>query len=124
MDRIILTLVALAALVAFALPVAAQAADAEAGRPVFEANCASCHGPEGRGDGPVAIALNPKPRDFSEANFQYDTDEDGEAGTDVDIKNLITNGAAAYGGNVMMAPVALSDEDIANVIAFIRSLKK
>ena len=121
MDRIILTLVALAA---FVLPATAQAADAEAGRPVFEANCASCHGPEGKGDGPVAVALDPKPRDFSEADFQYDTDGDGEAGTDAEIANLITNGAAAYGGNVMMAPVALSDEDMANVIAFIRSLKR
>lgn len=26
--------------------------------------CAVCHGPEGRGDGPVGRSLNPKPRDF------------------------------------------------------------
>ena len=26
--------------------------------------CAACHGPEGYGNGPVAKALNPPPRDF------------------------------------------------------------
>jgi mono/diheme cytochrome c family protein len=34
------------------------------GREVFRGNCASCHGEEGRGDGPSAATLNPKPRNF------------------------------------------------------------
>jgi high-affinity iron transporter len=33
---------------------------AEGGR-LFQANCASCHGPRGMGDGPLAATLNPKP---------------------------------------------------------------
>jgi len=32
-----------------------------------ENGCASCHGPEGRGDGPVAHTLDPRPRDFHDA---------------------------------------------------------
>ena len=35
--------------------------DIVAGRRLFEANCASCHGALGMGDGPAAAALNPKP---------------------------------------------------------------
>ena len=35
--------------------------DVAAGRRLFEANCASCHGALGMGDGPAAAALNPKP---------------------------------------------------------------
>jgi mono/diheme cytochrome c family protein len=34
------------------------------GRVLFSANCVSCHGDEGRGDGPTAATLNPRPRNF------------------------------------------------------------
>jgi hypothetical protein len=34
------------------------------GRELFKANCASCHGDNGQGDGPSAAMLNPKPRNF------------------------------------------------------------
>lgn len=33
----------------------------EAGDVIFQTNCATCHGPEGRGDGPAAEGLDPKP---------------------------------------------------------------
>jgi mono/diheme cytochrome c family protein len=32
-----------------------------AGRALFQANCAVCHGPRGLGDGPAAITLTPRP---------------------------------------------------------------
>lgn len=35
------------------------------GKTLFGPNCASCHGNEGKGDGPAAAALNPKPRNFT-----------------------------------------------------------
>lgn len=31
---------------------------------VFTTHCATCHGPEGRGDGPTAAALDPAPQDL------------------------------------------------------------
>jgi mono/diheme cytochrome c family protein len=34
------------------------------GKEVFQANCVSCHGAEGRGDGSSGEMLNPKPRNF------------------------------------------------------------
>jgi high-affinity iron transporter len=35
------------------------------GRALYQANgCASCHGTQGHGDGPVGRTLNPPPRDF------------------------------------------------------------
>ena len=33
----------------------------EQGEKLAKVNCASCHGNKGKGDGPAAIALNPKP---------------------------------------------------------------
>jgi len=115
---------ALAASLAMIAP-AALAADAAAGKASYDANCASCHGPEGKGDGPVAAALTNKPRDFSVGDFKYDTDGDGTSGTDTDLTQIVKQGAAAFGGDPMMAPLGhLSDEEIANILAFVRSLKK
>jgi mono/diheme cytochrome c family protein len=37
----------------------------EAGERDYRALCASCHGPEARGDGPVAAALDPRPPDLT-----------------------------------------------------------
>jgi mono/diheme cytochrome c family protein len=38
------------------------------GKTLFENNCAPCHGPQGRGDGPSASTMNPRPRDFSSSD--------------------------------------------------------
>ena len=33
----------------------------DAGRVLFQQNCAICHGPQGRGDGVAALTMNPRP---------------------------------------------------------------
>ena len=35
------------------------------GGEVYRVNCAACHGDNGRGDGPAAVSLNPRPRDLT-----------------------------------------------------------
>ncbi len=115
-----------AALAAAALlaPGAARAADAAAGKATFTTNCVTCHGESGKGDGPVGAALTPPPRDFTKGDFKFDTDKDGKTGTDADLKNVVQKGGAAFGGSPLMAPwPTLSDADIANLIAYIRTLK-
>lgn len=39
------------------------------GRSLFMANCQICHGADGRGNGPAAAALHPKPVDFRQKDF-------------------------------------------------------
>jgi mono/diheme cytochrome c family protein len=116
-------------LAAFALPSVAFAGDAAAGKDKFQTLCVSCHGAGGKGDGPTGLALaaagQPAPRDFTVGDFKLDTDGDGTPGTDTDIKAVVTKGALVYGGSAMMAPVqGLSDADLDNLVAFIRSLKE
>lgn len=38
------------------------------GKELFDANCKSCHGESGLGDGPAGLMLNPKPRNFHQAD--------------------------------------------------------
>lgn len=60
---------------AAAIDVQALMATSEAhvnqGKTIFAVNCASCHGTSGKGDGPAAAALNPKPRDFTAGYWRY-----------------------------------------------------
>ena len=39
-----------------------------------QAQCSPCHGPSGKGDGPAAAALNPKPADWTSDRVQKATD--------------------------------------------------
>ena len=45
-----------------------------AGQKLFTTNCVACHGPAGKGDGPAAAALTPKPANFSDAKVTGQTD--------------------------------------------------
>ncbi|MCL4395049.1 MAG: c-type cytochrome [Chloroflexi bacterium] len=40
-----------------------------AGKQTYDDKCAACHGPQGKGDGPAAAALNPKPANFTDKAF-------------------------------------------------------
>jgi cytochrome c553 len=115
---------------AFAASIAPSAAlaagDAAAGKEKFTMFCVTCHGETGKGDGPGAQGLQPAPRDFSKADFKYDANKNGKTGEDADLKGVISKGAAEFGGSPLMVAWGgtLTDADIDNLIAVIRSLKK
>jgi mono/diheme cytochrome c family protein len=52
-------------------PVPADSASLERGKKIFATNCAVCHGSTGRGDGPAAAGLTPKPADLREMAAEH-----------------------------------------------------
>ncbi|HUG36687.1 MAG TPA: cytochrome c [Candidatus Limnocylindrales bacterium] len=91
-------------------PVAASPQAVLQGRKVAAANCASCHGPGGKGNGPAAMALTPKPADWTSKKVQDETD--GE------MFWKITTGRGA-----MPAWRHLPENDRWAIVQYLRSLK-
>ncbi|MGB1699357.1 MAG: c-type cytochrome [Nannocystaceae bacterium] len=57
---------------------------------IWDTRCANCHGEKGLGDGPGAVALDPKPRSFADRKWQATT-------TDDKIRTIIVEGGYAVG---------------------------
>lgn len=94
----------------------ASAADMEAGKAKFQQHCAICHGPTGDADSPTAAALDPAPRVLSDAEWQASVD-------DAYLSKVIREGGPAVGlSPLMVAQQSLSETDVADIIAYIRSL--
>lgn len=90
---------------------AAAKGDAAAGKDLFTKRCAMCHGPDATGDTPIAKALGATIPDYRSKTVQDLTD--------AEIKTQIT-----VGKGKMPPQSGLSDDDIANLIAFIRTFAK
>ncbi len=95
--------------------VAASAADPVKGAKLFAGTCAACHGPLGKGDGPGAANLDPKPRDFSDKVYMATL-------KDAEIQNTIKYGGAMKAMPQMPSHPWFSDPDLASLVAHVRSL--
>ncbi len=93
--------------------------DPAKGKASYDQMCASCHGPAGKGDGAAAAALNPKPKDLTNPGYVKGLKDDY-------MKKLVKEGGQAVGKSPLMPPLgsALKDDDVENVIAYVRSLGK
>jgi len=93
-------------------PMAGNKGAVAEGKKLAETNCVTCHGPEGKGNGPAAAALPPpKPADWTSAKVAAETD--GE------IFWKISNGRGS------MPPWKhLPDNQRWQLVTYIRSLQK
>lgn len=88
-----------------ALPVAAQAANPVNGKKVFDDNCAACHGTDG-------IAVVPQTPNFAKGERMEKPD--------AQLLNTVRNGL-----NVMPAwKGMISDTEMADALAYVRTLRK
>ncbi len=88
---------------------------------VYAQNCAGCHGTEGKGDGPAAPYLYPKPRDFTSGAFRVTSTPTGSLPTDEDLFRVITEGMP---GSAMPSWELLPENDRWALVAFMKTLAK
>ena len=80
--------------------------------------CSTCHGMEGKGDGQAGLALNPRPRTFTDTAWQKSVD-------DAHIRKIVLEGGAAVGKSPLMpANPDLADkpETVDYLVKIVRSL--
>ena len=83
----------------------AWAADAAAGKAVYDAKCKTCHGADGSGNPAIAKTMKVEMKALS--------------ATTADVKQVVTAGQGK------MKPVAtVTGADLDNVVAYVKSLKK
>lgn len=92
--------------------------DAKRGATVYKEYCVQCHGPKGKGDGPGAKGLDPKPAvhaDLPLADYPDDY-----------LYNLIYYGGKSVGKSPNMPDwgVTLPEQSLADVITYVRSTFK
>jgi mono/diheme cytochrome c family protein len=83
----------------------AWAADAAAGKAIFDAKCKTCHGADGQGNPAIAKMMKVEMKPLGESA--------------ADVKKVITEGQGK------MKPVAgVTSADLDNVVAYVHTLKK
>ena len=104
-----------------ALALASLAALAIAADKVYETKCLKCHGANGDGKGKAADLLDPKPTDFTAADWQAKRKDD-------EIVEIITNGGKStkikVGKKMPAFAEKLKKEEIAALVKTVRSFAK
>ena len=91
-------------------------ANVEAGGKLYQARCSPCHGPDGKAATPTAQALTPKPRDHTDGAYMNQLSNEH-------LAKVIKNGGPSVGkSQIMPAHPDLNDQQIEDVIAFVRAL--
>ena len=101
-------------------PTAAAPGDAVArGAAHYKMLCSTCHGEDGCTAGPGAAGLDPQPAHHCDGNYMNKL-------SDEHIFKVIKEGGASVGKSPLMAAWggALTDDQIHDVVAFVRSLAK
>jgi cytochrome c oxidase cbb3-type subunit 3 len=89
------------------------------GQALFDQYCWTCHGKDGKGDGPIAVAYGPRPRDLT--NHTYLSQR-----TDYDLYNAISQGGAAVDLSASMPAWGhvFKEQELWDLVAYVRQLSK
>jgi len=94
--------------------VSAAAGDAAKGKVIYQSKCVTCHGPYGKGDGPIGKNLKPHPGDFTSAESKKKSPEE--------LQTIIENGVPK---TAMVAwKKQLKEAEVQDVLAYVLSFRK
>jgi cytochrome c oxidase cbb3-type subunit I/II len=100
-------------------PDAAPASVLLRGRQVYAANCATCHGFQGGGNGHAAHMFLIRPRDFRRGVFKFRSTPSGAAPTDADLLRTVTEGLR---WTAMIGRADLPERDRDAVVQYVKTL--
>jgi DMSO reductase family type II enzyme heme b subunit len=89
------------------------------GETVYAQHCAACHGATGNGNGPAAVWLYPKPRDFGAGLFKVKSTPAQTLPTDEDLLRSVTRGLP---GSSMPSFSYLTDAERRDAVQYVKSL--
>jgi mono/diheme cytochrome c family protein len=95
-------------------------ASATPGQQQFVRWCATCHGPDGRGNGPAAPSLVPRPRDLTRGVFKYKSTPADLPPTDDDLHRVVAGGLQASAMPYFRD--LLTPDEIRDVVAHVKTL--
>ena len=94
--------------------VSAAAGDAAKGKPIFQSKCVTCHGPEGKGDGPLGQKLKPPAGNF--------TSDESKKKSEAELLDVIQNGKPKT--SMVAWSKQLNEGEIQDVLAYVVTLRK
>jgi mono/diheme cytochrome c family protein len=103
-------------------PGSSMSAEVPLGERVYAQRCAVCHGPDGRGNGPAAPSMIPRPRDFTLGLYKYKSTPFGEPPTDGDLQRVVADGLPASAMPYFRD--LLKEEEIRAVVARVKRFSR
>lgn len=96
---------------------AARAGELESGGQLYQQSCAICHGAEGKGNGPAAAALTPKPTDLTNHDYMKTL-------TNEQMLKVLKLGGVGIGKSPLMPPTgaSLNEQQLKSLVTFMRAL--
>jgi mono/diheme cytochrome c family protein len=95
---------------------------ASLGAKLYAQHCALCHGPDGRGNGPAAPSMIPRPRDFTLGQYKYKTTQADAPPTEDDLFATVRDGlpgaAMPYFSDLM------SEAELRAVVRYVESMSE
>ncbi len=89
------------------------------GKALYKNNCAACHGTSGKGDGPAAVSMRPKPRNLADEEYMSTL-------SDAYLLKGITYGGASVDKSPLMPGWGniLDQKEIIDIISYLRELSE
>ena len=96
---------------------AVMAAEVAQGRALYQQYCSACHGLQGKGDGPAAATMQPKPRNHTDGTYMNTLSDDH-------LVQVITAGGPAVQKSPLMPPWkgTLTPAQVQDIVVYLRTL--